>query len=258
MTDEAALLAQLPAWAFGFVLVLCRAGCACMLLPGVGEAEVPMLPRAGFALTLTLALLPPLQNGLPAAPPGVWQDMAMLGAEIATGLFLGWLARLVLLALPLAGQFIATLTGQSSVLQPDPGQGGQGTALGRLFGLAGTVLMLTTGLHALPLTALAGSYRVIPAGSLLPPGDTAQTVVAGLAAMFALALRLAAPFVLAAIVWNIALALVSRLVPQLQVFFLAAPAQLLGGLALLGLLAAALLQVWQDAAGAALGALPGL
>lgn len=255
---DAALLAQLPQWAFAFVLLLCRIGAACMLIPGFGEAEVPMLPRAGFAFALTLLLLPVLAADLPAAPASVWLDIGMIGAELIAGLLLGWLARLILLALPLGGQFIALLAGQSSVLQPDAMLGNQGTAAGRLLALAAPVLVLTTGLHAMPLAALAGSYRVIPAGHVLPAADTARAVVAAVAQMFALAVRLAAPFVLAGIVWHVSLAAVSRLVPQLQVFFLAAPAQLLGGMLLLGLFGATLLKVWRDFAADALAVLPGL
>ena len=182
----------------------------------------------------------------------------MLVAELVNGLFLGWLTRLALLALPLAGQFIATLTGQASVLQPDAVLGSQGTAMGRLLALAAPVLLFATGLHRLPLAAIAGSYRVIPAGQFLPAGDTAQTVVAAAAGMFALALRLAAPFVLAGIVWHVALAAASRLVPQIQVYFLAAPATLLGGLLLLGLLSGSLLKVWQDAVSGSFAGLPGM
>lgn len=75
---------------------------------------------------------------------------------------------------------------------------------------------------------------------------------------FALALRLAAPFVLAAIVWNLALGLLSRLVPQLQIYFAAMPGQIAGGLLLLGLLASAVITAWLAELRTGFGALPGL
>jgi flagellar biosynthetic protein FliR len=253
----ALLLPLLPRLAFGFVLVLGRCGAACMLLPGIGEAELPALLRAGFALALSVLLLPGLAPDLPALPADVWRGLFMLAAELAAGLLLGWLARLLLLALPLAGQMLAVLAGQASVLQPDDLLGPQGAAMGRLLGLAGPVLLLASGLYALPLQALAGSYRVLPAGALLPAADTAASVVAAVAACFALALRLAGPFLLAGIVWHVALAALARLVPHLQVFFLAAPAQLLGGLLLLGALGGAVLVVWQRAVAAGMAGLPG-
>lgn len=256
MTDDPVWL--LPRYAFGFVLVLARGGAACMLLPGIGEAEVPAPMRAGFALALTLALLPVLAPDLPPPPADLARGMAMIVAELAAGLVLGWLARLLLLALPLAGQITALLAGQASVLQPDAVMGPQGAAMARLFALAGPVLLLASGLYALPLEALAGSYRVFPAGVLLPAGDAVQVGLAAVIACFGMALRLAAPFLLTGIVWHVTLAALARLAPQVQVFFLAAPAHLLGGLLLLGALGAAILAAWQTHAAAGLAALPGL
>jgi flagellar biosynthetic protein FliR len=136
--------------------------------------------------------------------------------------------------------------------------GAQGAAIGRLLSLATPVLVFATGLYALPLAAIAASYRVIPAGTLLPAGDTTQTILDAVSACFALALRLAGPFVLASVVWHFALALLGRLVPNLQVFFMAAPAQLLGGLLLLAVLASALLSAWREQASASFRLLPGL
>ncbi len=254
---DAALVANLPGWAFKFALVLSRCGAACMLMPGCAEAEVPMMVRAGFAAMLTLLLLPVLAAGLPDAPANVWLQFGNVAAELAAGLLLGWVARLLMLSLPLAGQFIAVLAGHASVLQPDSVLGPQGAAVGKLFALAAPVLILASGLYVLPLTALARSYQVIPAGVLLPAADTARTIVAAVAEVFALALRLAAPFVVAGIVWHAALAAIARLVPQVQVFFIAAPAQLLGGLVLLGLLGGGLIQVWRDYLQASLPYLPG-
>jgi flagellar biosynthesis protein FliR len=255
---DSELIAHLPAWAFAFVLVLCRTGAACMLIPGSGEAEVPATIRVGFAVALTVLLLPVLAPELPATPDDLWRGVGMVMAELTSGLFLGWMARLAVTALPLAGQIIAVVGGHASVLQPDSVLGPQGAAVGRLLSLAAPVLIFASGLYALPLSAIAASYRVIPAGELLPAGDTTQTVVTAVAACFALALRLSAPFVLANIVWYITLALLGRLVPNLQVFFLAAPAQLLGGLVLLASLAAALLAAWQEQTAASLRLLPGL
>ncbi len=258
MTADAAFLAALPAWAFGFALVLARVSAACMLLPGIGEAELPTTIRAGFALALTALLLPVLQPMLPSDPAAPLATLAMVAAETATGLWLGWLARLVMLALPLAGQIVASLLGLANVLQPDPTLGPQTTALSRLFGLAAPVVILASGLYALPLAALAGSYRLIPAGTLLPSADTTASVVAAVADSFALGVRLAAPFIAAAIVWQVGLGLIARLVPQLPIYFAAMPGQILGGLVLLGLLAATTLAAWQAHLDGVFRALPGL
>jgi flagellar biosynthetic protein FliR len=254
----AELAATLPLWAFAFVLVLARVSTAMMLLPGIGEAEFPPMVRAGLAAAFTVLVLPPVAPSLPAMPADMLAGLAMIAGEAVTGLWLGWLARLAMLALPMAGQIAANMVGLANVLQPDAVLGPQSTALGRLFGLAAPVALMAAGLHALPLAALVGSYAVLPAGAPLPGGDAAEAVLRAVAGSFALALRLAAPFVLAAVIWNVALGLLTRLVPQLQVFFAAMPGQILGGFVLLGLLAGAVLAAWLETMRDTLAALPGL
>lgn len=252
------LLAMLPGAAFAFMLLLCRVGAAVMLVPGFGEAELPGIVRAGISLALAFLLLPvvaPLMPG-PAGSPG--QDLAMVAAELACGALLGWLARLIALALPVAGQLVSVLVGLSNVLQPDPSLGAQSSALGRLFSLTAPVVVLGSGLYALPLAALAGSYKLVPPGAFLPAADSAQAVVAAVADSFRLAIRLAAPFVLVSILWQVALGLLSRLVPQLQVSFAGMPGQVLGGLLLLAVLMQAMLGGWAEAARAGFAMLPGL
>ena len=256
--EAEALLAQLPAWGFGLVLVFSRIGAACVMLPGIGEAELPSTVRVGFAMALTALLLPVVAPVLPAVPDSLLVMSGMVAAEIATGLWLGWLARLLVQALPVAGQFIATMMGLASVVQPDPDLGAQSTAMARLFSLAAPVVVLASGLYALPLGALAGSYRLIAPGALLPAADSAQGVVAAVADAFALSLRLAAPFIAAGLVWQGALGLLALLVPNLQVFAASMPGQILAGLALLFLLAAGIISAWQGELRTGFALLPGL
>lgn len=253
-----AFLAGLPNDAFGLILLICRIGAVCMLAPGVGEAELPALVRLAFTVALTALLFGPLFETLPALPPSGWRLAGMVGAEIVTGLWLGWLARLVMQALAMAGQFIASMTGLANVLQPDPALGAQSTALAKLFSVAAPVAIFASGLYALPLSALAGSYRLIAPGTLLPAADTTLGVVRAVGQAFGLGLRLAAPFIIAGLLWQGALGLLARLVPNLQVFAAAMPGQILGGLMLLALLAGGMMAVWQDAAREVFSLLPGL
>lgn len=258
MTNDGALLAALPAWAFGFVLVMARIGAAVALLPGLGEPEPPPMLRMGLGFAIALLLLPGIAPLVPPMPEAGVTAGLMVAAEVITGLWLGWLARLLVLALPIAGQFISYMLGIANVLQPDPILGGQATPIARLFALAAPLAILVTGLYALPLAALAGSYRLIQPGALLPAADTAETAMHAASTAFSLAVRLASPFLLVAIVWNVAIGLLARLVPRLQIYFVAMPAQILGGLLLLAILSAALLSAWLMALRAGFTGLPGL
>jgi flagellar biosynthesis protein FliR len=251
-------LASLPAWAFAFVLVLGRIGAAMTLLPGLGEASPPAMLRAGLAVGITALLLPGIMPLIPHVPADVPTVAGMIAAEVATGMWLGWLARLLVLALPIAGQFIAFMLGVSNVLVTDPELSGQSSALEQLFSLAAPLALLISGLYAVPLAALAGSYHVIAPGTLLPAGDGTELAVRAVGQCFALALELASPFVLAAIVWHVVIGLIARLVPNVPVYFVALPGQILGGMALLAVLGGALIATWMDATSAGFARLPGL
>lgn len=250
-------MSTLPAWAFAFVLLTARIGAAMALLPGLGETEPPMMVRVGLTLGVTVLLLPGIAPAMPKVPEAGTQAALMVMAEIITGLWFGWLARLLVLSLPIAGQFISYMLGIANVLQPDPELGSQATPLERMFDLGAAVMVLASGLYALPLMALAGSYQLIPAGTLLPAADTAQTAARAAGLAFSLAVRLASPFLLVSIVWHVGTGLLARLVPRMQVYFVVMPGQILGGLFLLGVVASTLLAAWDNAVRAGFNLLPG-
>ncbi|MFH5925206.1 flagellar biosynthetic protein FliR [Roseomonas xinghualingensis] len=255
---EAAFISALPALAFQAVLVLARMGAAVMILPGLGEQDVPALVRLAVALGLVPLLLPVLAPGLPEAPDSGGETLRLVALELAVGLWIGGLARLLALALSVALQAGASLLGLAALLVPDPALGGGASALGRLGTLAVAVLVLSSGLHALPLRALAESYTLMPPGSPWPAGAAAEEMAEAGGAMLALALQLAGPFLVAAVVINLAMALVARVAPSVQVFFVAAPGQILAGLALLALLAPTMLELFRQALEAGWASLPGL
>ena len=255
---EPALSQALIAGAFAFVLVLCRCGAAILLLPGFADEGTPVQWRIGFAVALTLLLLPVVSPHLPAMPEDFTRLALLVAGELFAGGLLGWLARMAALALPAAGQIISLSTGQSSVLQPDQNFGAQTAAIGLLFGRLAPVLLLATGLYALPLQALAGSYTALPPGQPPPGADAMEMLVRAISAQFALALQLAAPFVLLSAIWNAGLGLLSRLVPNIQVHFVALPGQILGGLLLLAALAAPACGRWLSEVARGFSGLPGL
>jgi flagellar biosynthetic protein FliR len=258
MLGVAELPALLPALTFGFLLVACRIGAAVIALPAFGEAEVPVTVKAGIALSFSAVLWPIVSPGLPPPPIDAAKAVLLVITECLVGLWLGALARMVVLVLPLAAQFVGFLLGLSSAVLFDPAFGATGTALSRLLGLGAIVLLFATGLHALPLAALVGSYAVIPAGAPFPAEAAAEAAVRMLAATFGLAFQLSGPFVLAGIVFQLALGVMSRIVPQMQVYFVAMPVQIVGGLALMALLAGGLLGAWVEGARALFSSMPGL
>ena len=233
-------LAQyLPANIFAALLVFARIGSAMMLLPGFGEVYVPQRFRLLLAVFISLLLLPILSPLLPAMPASPAKLVAVLGIEIAVGVFIGTLARLILAGLDTAGQIVSLQSGLSNAVMFNPMQSSQSAIPSALYSALGVLLIFLTNLHYLMLRALVDSYMVFPPGRLPPVGDLSQTVTHAVAGSFRLGVEMAAPFIVVGIVFFIGLGLIGRLVPQLQVMFVTLPLQIMGGLLLFALVMAA-------------------
>lgn len=258
MDDLASFLQQLPTLGFGFMLVIARVGTALLTGPGLGENEIPATIRAALAVVFSALVFPLLKDRMPPLPDAVPGLIGLIGLEIIVGAWLGFLTRVWVMALAIAGDMISFMVGLSSVLQIDPSIGNQVPALQRMMALAAIALLFASGLYLLPIQAVVGSYDVIAPGSAFDAGGAAQMVIRAVAGSFALALRLAAPFVITCMVWQAALGFVSRLVPNIQVHVISAPAQILGGLALLGVAIVVMFSQWATEMQQAFSSLPGL
>ena len=111
----------------------------------------------------------------------------------------------------------------------DP-NGQQGAVVGNFFSLLGVVLIFATNLHHLAIGAIAGSYHLIPPGTSLPTGDMAQLTIRLVSGSFALGFQLAAPFLVFGFAVYAGFGVLSRMMPQLQVFFCRHAGQYPGGL----------------------------
>lgn len=230
-------LADFTGTLFVYFLVFARTGSMIMLLPGIGEAGVPPRVRLALALAISLAFAPTVAHDYPAkAPTSDLQLGLLIFQEITAGLLVGAIARIIMSALNVAGNLIATQTGLSYAQQVDPTSDQQNVVIGNFLSLLGVVLIFATNLHHLAIGAVAGSYSMIPPGAALPTGDMAELTVRLVSGSFALGLQLAAPFLVFGFAVNAAMGLLARLMPQLQVFFIAMPINILAGFLLMLLL----------------------
>ena len=218
---------------FQFFLVFARLGSAIMLLPGFGEAYVSPRIRLVFALTVSLALLPMIAPRLPALPAGMGQFAGLVVMEIGIGLFFGMISRLILLGVQTAGSVISLQIGIASALVADPTTQQQAAVTGNFLLALTIVLIFATGLDHMTLKGLVGTYAIFPAGQIPPMGDVADHASRIVSDSFAVAIAMTAPFLVYGIVFAVALGLLARLMPTLQVFFIAMPMQILAGFALM-------------------------
>lgn len=218
---------------FNFFMIFARLGSAIMLLPGFGEAYVPQRVRLVFALMVSLVLMPMLADRLPAMPAAFDLFTGLLVLEIGIGIFFGMLTRLMLLGAQSAGSVIALQIGLASALVSDPTTQQQAAVTGNFLLALTVVLIFATGLDHMTLKGLVGTYGIFPPGIVPPLGDVANHASRIVADSFAVAIEMATPFLVYGIVFSVALGLLARLMPTLQVFFIAMPAQILTGLALM-------------------------
>jgi flagellar biosynthetic protein FliR len=218
---------------FQFFMIFCRIGSAVMLLPGFGEAYVPARVRLVFALVFSLALMPMLADKVPVLPADLDRFVMALTSEIFIGLFFGTLCRIFMMAVLSAGSIVALQTGIANALSVDPTTAQQAAVTGNFLIIVTLVLIFATGLDHTTLKALVGTYAVMPPGRFPPLGDFANFDARVVADSFELAIQMSAPFLVYGLVFTGAMGLLARLMPTLQVFFVAMPAQLLIGLGLL-------------------------
>ena len=213
-----------------YFLVFARVGAVVMLLPAIGEMGVPSRVRLVLALAISFALTPTVQSAYAsAAPQTVVSLVIMLAQEVTAGVLVGSMARIIMSALQVAGYLIATQTGLAYAQTLDPTMNTQGAVLGNFLSILGTVMIFLTNLHHLAIGAIAGSYRMLPPGGRLPTDDMAQLVISLVSSSFALGFQLAAPFLVFGFAVYAGLGVLARLMPQLQIFFVAVPLNILCG-----------------------------
>ncbi|MDA9207972.1 flagellar biosynthetic protein FliR [Octadecabacter sp.] len=226
-------------------VVLLRVGAMVSLLPVFGEQSIPTRVKLGIAIAFTAIVAP----AAPTVPPIVSlpQSVGLLLAETLTGLFLGLMLRLLVLAIQIAGSIAAQSTSLSQLF----GGGGMDPlpAMGHVLVIGGLALATVFGLHIQFAEFMIHSYEMVPMGNVIPAEMVTRAGVTEVGRSFALGFTLAAPFVIASLVYNVTLGIINKAMPQLMVAFVGAPAITAGGLIILTLAAPLMLSLWVDALG---------
>ncbi len=245
-------ISLLPALAAAFMLVFARIGAMVMLLPGFGEANIPVRIRLAIALALTLILLPMHRNAYNVNMSSMAPLLVLMVHEIVIGVVLGATARVTLSALAVAGSVIAQQLGLGFVTTIDPTQGQQGALIGNFLTMLGLTLLFATDMHHLVIAALSESYNVFSPGQLLPSGDVAALATKVFATAFKIGIQLSAPFIVFGLVFNLGLGVLARLMPQMQVYFVGVPLSILAGFLILAAIIATMMGTYLDYFGSVL------
>ena len=226
-----------PDIAYYFFLVFARLGTIMMLVPALGEQAIPSRLRLTFALAFAFILYPLVLPQLGPVPDTVAGLAAALGHELAVGFILGGLLRLILTATQVAGAVIAYQMGLSMAQTSDPTQPGvQGAIVGNFLALLGVTLIFATDMHHMLLAGVYESYAYFPPDAPLMLGDAADMAVRIVAQAFMVGVQMSAPLLVFGLVFYLGLGILGKLMPQIQVFFMAMPANIIIGLILFALL----------------------
>jgi flagellar biosynthesis protein FliR len=227
-------------------LLFARLGAVMMLAPGWGEQTVPATMRLAAAVLATAALAPTLAINAPPIPANAGAAIPLIATEIMIGLMLGGGARLLMSALQVAGATAGIASGLGFAQQLDPVASQPAAIFSGFFSLMGVVLVMAAGLHRIMIEAAADSYALFPPGAFPPVGDATTFVIDAVANAFRLGIQIAAPVLVFSLIFNIALGLVSRLIPQIQIFLIAMPLSVLLGVAVIALGLGGGMMVWLD------------
>lgn len=246
MTEMMTLITQLTGigqnllWV-GF-LVFLRVSAAMALLPAFGEQAVPQRVKLVLALMFTAVVAPAVNAEVVVIKFG---SVTPFVTEIISGVIIGVGLRFFIYALQIAAAIIAQATTISQLFAgtgPDPQP-----VFGNILVMAGIALALASGMHLRVTELLIISYNMLPTGQFPGASDVADWGLHQVSQAFSLGFSLAAPFVVASFIYNVAIGVINRAMPSLMVSFIGAPALAAGGLLLFAVAAPILLSVWLTA-----------
>ena len=229
-------------WLWAMFFVFLRVSAAMFMMPVFGESAVPQRVKLAVAIALSAIVMPSIEVQVP--PFAGARSFMPLGAETIIGLSIGLALRLFIMAVQIAGTMAAQATSLSQFFggagaEPQP-------AISQIMMVSALALAAAGHLHVRIAELFIRSYSILPPGQFPDPADLSRWGLAQIAQSFTTAFMLAAPFMVAALIYNVAIGVINRAMPQLMVSFIGAPALTLGGLVLLMTADPVALQFWAN------------
>ena len=229
---------------FAFILTFVRVGSAATIMPGLGDSFVPQQIRLFIALGLSLVMMPLVMPMLPAHIPPTAALLTLIVMEFVIGIFIGTMARIFMTALDTAGMVISMQSGLGNAQLFNPAFSTQGSLIGAFLSVTGVMVLFSTNLHHLLIYGIVGSYQIFPVGSLPDAGSMADMIARAISTSFMIGIEIGAPFMVVTMVVYVGMGVLTRLMPQIQVFMIAMPVQILLSLIILGMVVPAIYLFW--------------
>ena len=219
-----------------FLLTLMRVSLIVFLMPFYGGESIPAPIKAALCLILSLALWPHLSfpaGAFPAHPLGI---VVILLGELILGMTLGMCVHFIFAGIQTGGELLAFQMGFTMVSLADPLSGARVSITAHLLYMVSLLTFLALDGHLHLLRALAESFTLLPPGGLTMRGNLVDNVLSLSGGMFVLAVKIAAPVMAAIFMVELALALMARAAPQMNLLTLGFPIKIAVGFFFIGML----------------------
>lgn len=236
-----------PELAEAFIIVLVRVGAMIMMVPTFGDASVPASVKWGLTILITLLLFPVVKAGIP--PTGDLELVPLvlgIAGEIFIGVVIGFATRIIFGGIQLAGEMLGFQMGFSAASVIDPTSSVQVSVIAEFLYLMSLLLFMTVNAHHIFISAIAESYQAAPPLTIHFSGPLLQTLVTLAKDVFVIAIKISAPVMAVLLFTNVAMGLVARTVPQMNIFIVSFPLQIAVGLIFIGIAAPVFFKVAQN------------
>lgn len=214
--------AQLTAWLAAFIFPLARILALIASAPILGNRQIPARIKVGLAFAITLVIAPTLD--IPAdLDPASAQGLLVLIQQIIAGLIMGFAIRLIFTAVEMTGDLAGMQMGLGFASFYDPQNATYLPVIAQFLGIIAALMFLAMDGHLYMIAALADSFRTFPVSEAALPAGTYRMLVEWGSTMFSHALQLSLPLIGALLITNLALGILTRSSPQLNVFAVGFP-----------------------------------
>lgn len=218
-----------------FMLVLSRVAGIFAALPVFGGHRLPIRIKVVTVLMITLVCFPTLSVSMPQVPSDVFTLALLALSELMIGLTLAFITQIIFAAVEFSGQIIGMQMGLTISQIIDPTRGTQTQIMSVIQTLFATLLFLSLNIHHVFIRAIIDSFKVIPLGGWHLNGELVNFLVQRTADIFIIGIRLAAPVMVALLLTTVALGIMARAFPQMNVFMISMPLNIGLGLIISGM-----------------------
>ncbi|MBK8893205.1 MAG: flagellar biosynthetic protein FliR [Propionivibrio sp.] len=217
--------AELNAWIVAFFFPLARILSLLVAAPPFNNAGLTVQVRLSLGLAIAIAITPVLQKA-PAMDPASGLGLLVLAQQMIIGFAMGFVVRLVFSAVDMAGMMISNQMGLGFATAYDPQSASQTPVISEFLGVLSLLIFLATNGHLMVIATLGKSFTVLPIGTGSVAAGTWSNIANAGGIIFSSGVLLALPIVVALLITNIALGILVRVAPQLNLLAIGFPVTL--------------------------------